>query len=196
MSREQPPTTRDHSVGIKTTDQRAVQQQDDKTPNTLDDIKRQLAKGRARTTIEEEHIRRTRKKVDSMWQSLEWLLLLLLHSVNQRIKQATLMYHPYYHNLATAAPLLAFQKDSWYSQMAESSTERSQRPCHPKALRSERYSGWSFSSPIAAIQTHYQLLLLNTCSSSNRVQSTQFTKSDRHSIESSGTSTLLFIQQV
>ena len=71
MSREQPPTTRDHSVGIKITGQRAVQQQDDKTPNTLDDIKRQLAKGRARTTIEEELIRQTRKKVDSMWQSLE-----------------------------------------------------------------------------------------------------------------------------
>ena len=56
--------------GIKGTNQ---QQQDKDTParTQSDAIKRELAQGRTRAVIEDERIQRTRKKVDSMWQSLE-----------------------------------------------------------------------------------------------------------------------------
>lgn len=48
---------------------RTTGQQDN--THIIDAIKRQLARGRARAAIEDERIQRTRRKVDSMWQSLE-----------------------------------------------------------------------------------------------------------------------------
>lgn len=48
---------------------RTTGQQDN--THIIDAIKRELAQGRTRAVIEDERIQRTRKKVDSMWQSLE-----------------------------------------------------------------------------------------------------------------------------
>jgi hypothetical protein len=58
--------------GIKGTNHQQQQQDKDTPARTQSDaVKRQLAQGRARAAIEDERIQRTRRKVDSMWQSLE-----------------------------------------------------------------------------------------------------------------------------